>query len=513
MSKFNGADARTARRVGSGFIATKAHKTGVGHEGTVAPDRKAKSELFLAAVSSLVEDTFYESAAAQGSRIGKIVKSVAVSDPEWIVRFVGWLRNGVGLRSVAVQVAVLSVKARLDAKASGFNRDIIAACMARADEPGEVVAAWHALAGRTLPMAVKRGINDGIARLWNERSYLRYKGGSGGFSMADVMALTHPAPKSDADAALFAVMMNDAYGRDGDLSGLPVLAAYKRYMAMDRDAQRDAVLSDPAFVRSAGLSWESVAGTIGLDETVWEALIPNMGYMALLRNLRNFTEAGVSDKVLNEVAARIADPDEVAKSKQMPMRFLSAYRNSHMRFHWPLEQAINASLANVPALHGKSLILCDASGSMWWGISDKSALNRIDSASVFAAALALRSESPTLVRFGTESVEIPVTSNDTVLGLVKKLAVEMGGTNTREAVQKHFKGHDRVVCLTDEQSYGGDPTTAVPAEVPFYTWNLVGYKYGHGATGPNRVTFGGLTDASASVIGLIEAGKNADWPF
>ncbi len=74
-----------------------------------------------------------------------------------------------------------------------------------------------------------------------------------------------------------------------------------------------------------------------------------MGYMALLRNLRNFDEAGVSDAVAGRVAERLADPAQVAKSRQLPMRFLSAYRAApSLRWAWALEQAIAHALANVP---------------------------------------------------------------------------------------------------------------------------------------------------------------------
>ena len=63
-----------------------------------------------------------------------------------------------------------------------------------------------------------------------------------------------------------------------------------------------------------------------------------MGYMALLRNLRNFDQAGVSDEVAATVAAQLADPDEVARSRQLPMRFLSAYRAApSLRWAYALE--------------------------------------------------------------------------------------------------------------------------------------------------------------------------------
>ena len=48
--------------------------------------------------------------------------------------------------------------------------------------------------------------------------------------------------------------------------------------------------------------------------------------MALLRNLRNILQADVSAGHVDHLCIRLADPDQVAKSKQLPFRFLSAYR-------------------------------------------------------------------------------------------------------------------------------------------------------------------------------------------
>ncbi|MFN2539289.1 MAG: TROVE domain-containing protein, partial [Mycobacteriales bacterium] len=63
-------------------------------------------------------------------------------------------------------------------------------------------------------------------------------------------------------------------------------------------------------------------------------------------------------------------------------------------------------------------------------------------------------------------------------------------------------------------SAGADPTAQVPAHVPVYTFNLAGYRFGHGPSGAgNRYTFGGLTDQAFAAIPLLESGRDADWPF
>ena len=91
-----------------------------------------------------------------------------------------------------------------------------------------------------------------------------------------------------------------------------------------------------------------------------------------------------------------------------------------------------------------------------------------------------------------------------------------GGTDTALALRQEFKGHDRVVIVTDEQA-GHDyeeVTRAVPAEVPMYTWNLAGYQAGHAPSGGrNRHTFGGLTDQAFRMIPLLERGRDARWAW
>jgi hypothetical protein len=94
----------------------------------------------------------------------------------------------------------------------------------------------------------------------------------------------------------------------------------------------------------------------------------------------------------------------------------------------------------------------------------------------------------------------------------------LGGTNTAAAIRAHYNRHDRVVIVTDEQGWSGwageDPARAVPDRVPVYTWNLVGYRYGHGPSGTGtRHTFAGLSDAAFAMVPLVESGRHAAWPF
>lgn len=237
---------------------------------------------------------------------------------------------------------------------------------------------------------------------------------------------------------------------------LPVLTAHRDLMALRPAKRRKVVTGSGGAERlaDAGMTWEALAGWLQgpMDRAAWEAVIPSMGAMALVRNLRNFDQAGVSDEVAARVAAKISDPAEVARSRQFPFRYLAAYRHApSLRWAYPLEQALGHSLANVPALGGRTLVLVDRSGSMFFSrLSERSELTRADAAAVFGSALALRAADADLVEFGTSSKRVKYRKGESVLKILDRFG-DLGGTDTTEAVRRHYKKHDRVLIVTDEQ--------------------------------------------------------------
>lgn len=285
------------------------------------------------------------------------------------------------------------------------------------------------------------------------------------------------------------------------------------------------------------MTWEdalSLAGQVGVDKRdVWEAMIPSMGIMALLRNLRNFDQTGVRDKVAVEVIERLTDPEQIASSRQFPFRFLAAYRatGNSLRWAWPLEQALNHSLVNVPALKGRTLILVDRSPSMFPGYynAGKSDISRADQAAVFGSALALRAEDATLVEFGGTSRVVTYKPGTSVLKLVDSFG-QIAYTNIPNAVKQHYKNHDRVIIITDEQTrpgclspvYGwgirgtGEVTidSLIPKNVPVFIWNFEGYEAAAMPSGSEaRFHLGGLTDKAFRLIPMLESGANGRWPW
>lgn len=521
MAKFNTTSVTPAK--GAGFIQSETVASGTTYEGAPGFAREAKGELFLLAVSNFYgEGSFYENADERDNRFVSLSREVAVKDPDWFSRFVVWLRGDGNIRSASLVAALEGADALREAGVSG-GRQIVASVLQRADEPGEALAYWIANHGRRIPQPVKRGIADAVVATYNEYSLAKYDSKARGFRFGDVIDLVHPTPRGGAQSALFKYALDRR--RDAKVevpAELSRLQARTDFLSLSKAELRSLVDSGEAQARisEAGLTWEALSGAIegGMDAKAWEAVIPSMGYMALLRNLRNFEQASVSKPVLKSVANRLSDPAEVEKSRQLPMRFLSAYRatQNSLVFGHALEEALDASLKNVPSLSGRTLILVDRSGSMFYSYSQKSELNYADTAAVFGTALAIRAKDATLVQFGSTSEEVRFGKSDSVLPSLAKFK-SLGGTDTAQALRDHLNGHDRVIILTDEQTWGGyygqNPTSVVPSNVPVYTWNLAGYKYGHSADTKNRYTFGGLTDAAFRTVELIERGVDGDWPF
>lgn len=224
MARFNTRTATVARR---SPVVTTGVPAGVTHEGAPGYARDAKSELFLLAVAIMLgEGSFYEGAAERDARYETLVARVAVEDPQWMARFVRWLRKDANRRSAAVVAALQTAKAMVEAGLPG-SRQIVDSALQRADEPGEALAWWMSRYGRAMPKPVKRGIADAARRLYTPFALLRYGTATKGFRFGDVLDLTHPAPATPDQGDLFAWALHRRHNRDQAVpASLPMLSAH-----------------------------------------------------------------------------------------------------------------------------------------------------------------------------------------------------------------------------------------------------------------------------------------------
>jgi hypothetical protein len=518
MAKFSGTAPIRVPAQGPIRVAEQVAPTYEGGDGRL---RDAQSELFLLAVTNMVgEATFYEASADRDKRYRDLIADVVRTDSDWLRRFVPFLRDTMQMRSASTVMAAEYVYA------GGPNgRSVVSSALQRADEPAEILGYWHATHGRKLPAALKRGIADACQRLYTERASLRYDGQDKAIRFGDVIDLVHPVPSAGWQSELFRYLLDKRHKRADPRigEGLRTIPLDLALMGLPEDQRRSALRDGR--VAAAGWSWERLAGWLpgGMDAEAWASVVPQMGYMALLRNLRNFEAKGIPEDLKDRIIGRLSDPDEVAKSRQFPYRFYSAYKANAGNLTWgrALERALDHSVKNIPAFDGRTLILVDLSGSMTSAVSAKSQMARYEIGALFGAALWKKGGSyqADLVCFGQGSARLDIAPGSSVLKVTEFITnLQRSGqlghaTFIQQAVQAHYDGHKRVVIFTDEQ--GHDNKAGSLANVPqLHVFNLAGYRVAmapHGQAGVH--SYGGFTDATFRLMPLLEMGREQGWPF
>ena len=505
-------NSKTKTNTTNGVLKTETGAATFNHEGGIAYVRDNKSELFVTAVSSLNEDTFYEKADERAKRLESLV--VAVNDPDWVLPFVKYLRTDAGLRTVPLMIAVMAAK-----HYKSNRRQIINAAIGRLDEAPQVIAFWHKLYGKSIPSAVKRGVNDALKRLLNEKSYLKWRGKTGDVTLRDVINLTHPN-----NIPLAGLIIDEAYKNNKvDINDFKIIKARKEFLELPNKEAKIEALLNTNVIRNAALTHEVVASAIGkIPAQVWEVLVPNMGLHAIRMNLRNIEESGPSKKLVQLINDKLQNKEDILASNQLPLGYFTAYKNAGLKFAAALQEGLSITLENIQKLPGKTVILVDKSGSMGDMISYNSTVTLQETANVFAAALALKSENVILYAYDFSLQRVNVDTKD-LMRLADKLPSSSGGTYTHDCVTQAYEENEdatRFIVITDEQasSYWRDAPNAdvfssVPNSIPCYTWNLGGYATAHTNSEKKRYTFAGLNDKAFGNIEALEAGHRESWPW
>jgi hypothetical protein len=541
--------------------------TATGGTGYLVAD--ARSELLdLGAVLYAGEVTFHESAVYRNDRFTNLTEQVAASDPQWIYDFLVWLRKDGNIKTAPIMGAVHAVHARLQAKSpnsDGWNRKIIADVPNRLSDVKEIAAYWTSKFG-SMPMCVKRGLSDATSRLMNEYSYLKYGiQANDSWTIPDIIEMCHAKPSVSiasydveddmteddylamlnaamSKSSLYAYSLADRHGNlmwDGDrpytlkeerkfyFDGLNMLQANRKLRRDFLDNPR--VLLNSSSLKAAGVTWNNVLSLAGdrlPKKDLWESLIfaKNIPIGAMIKNLRNMEQAGISREAMKMVCDYISNPAVIAKSHLMPYEIYAAIKNTQS-VHWSsaLEDALTYSTGNVPELPGRTLILVDASGSMFGTrLSANSTMERVEASAVFAAALALKNAGRVDVyTFSDFTKRVNVDKGMSMTTLVKRIMdtakTQGSGTRTVDAVRETFGGHDRVVIITDEQSFRSNYGTVaqqVRDETYMYSFDVSGHRTSDIPSGKNRKhQLFGLTDGSFKMIRLLERGSNVGWPW
>ncbi|GAB3573734.1 TROVE domain-containing protein [Hymenobacter daeguensis] len=328
----------------------------VNHEGAPAFTLTPQVELYAAVATAALSDQFYETA---DTRLARLRDLVAKNDPVFVAQLAVYARESLNLRSVPLVLAV--ELARLHRGDSLVSR-LVARVVQRPDEITELLAFYAQANGRRGTKVLNRlskQLQKGLALSFNrfDGYQLAKYDRAGAVRLRDALFLVHPNAKDAAQQALFDQLVRGElptpYTWETELS-----AVGQGTYATGADRQ--------TAVRQ---TWETLVGS------------GKLGYMALLRNLRNILEANVSAATMEKVCDTLADRFAVARSKQLPFRFLAAYRevkalpSGHVAgVLAALETAMAHSAVNLRGFgpDTRVVLACDVSGSMQQPISARS---------------------------------------------------------------------------------------------------------------------------------------------
>jgi 60 kDa SS-A/Ro ribonucleoprotein len=403
------------------------------HEGEPACHVGVLAQLRRSVLSCLLwESEFYE----DGEEIGKrIADLIAQCLPEDVAALAIEAREQMHLRHVPLLLLRELARHPLIKDRPQLLSKTMGKVLQRADEPAEFLALYWKDKKQPLSKQVKRGLAWSMRR-FGEYELAKYNRDSE-ITPRDVLFLSHAKPKDEAQAALW------------------------KKLAANELATPD--------------TWE-VQLSAGADKKeTFERLIreKKLGYLALIRNLRNMEQAGVDVELVRQaILARKGGAD-----KLLPFRYIAAARHAK-RFEPQLDTAMQAALAELPKLTGTTIVLVDNSGSMSARLSRKSDMTRADAAAGVAIVALGVCESVRVFAFSDDCVEVPPRTGMALRDAIHT-ATRMGSTQLGAAIKKVSDlSHDRLIVVTDEQSADRVPESTGLGYVINVASNRNGVGYG-----------------------------------
>jgi 60 kDa SS-A/Ro ribonucleoprotein len=270
-------------------------------------------------------------------------------------------------------------------------------------------------------------------------------------SLADVVKMVHPKPAEAWREAFFAWLI----GKPFDEAKLPPIT--REFVAYVRD--RSQPVPDVPFQMLTALE---------LSAEDWARIAKQGSWQMVRMNLNTFARHGVFaiPTVAKQVAAKLRDPEAIAKARAFPYQLLVAYRMASdsvpYKIREALHDALEHSLVNVPALEGKVVVCPDVSGSMSSAVtgsrgSATSQVRCIDVAALVAAALLRKNPDARVLPFENNVVGLKLDARDTVMTNAEKLAsIGGGGTNCSAPLaqlNREKARADLVVFVSDNESW------------------------------------------------------------
>jgi 60 kDa SS-A/Ro ribonucleoprotein len=395
------------------------------HEGAPARHISPEMQLRRSVLACLLwEDQFYEEGVEIAGRIKELVPQV---NADAVAALAIQAREQMKLR----HAPLLLVREMARHKTHRvLVADTLARAIQRADELAEFVAIYWKDGRVPLSGQVKKGLAAAFPK-FDEYGLAKYNR-DGPIKLRDVLFLCHAKPRDEAQAAVWKRLVEDA-------------------------------LATPD-------TWE-VALSSGADKrSAWERLLSErkLGALALLRNLRNMCEAGVSEELV------LGALRSMKTERVLPFRFIAAARYAP-QWEEALEQAMFRAVSAQEKLTGKTVLLVDVSGSMIAPLSRRSEMLRTDAAYGLAILLREICDDVTVYSFSDYDKRIAARR-----GFALRDAIDASqphnGTYLGKALEAIREDYERIIVITDEQAHDRVPN---PRGLG-YVINVASYKNGVG---------------------------------
>lgn len=221
-------------------------------------------------------------------------------------------------------------------------------------------------------------------------------------------------------------------------------------------------------------TWESMRSA----GKSWEDCIEVMGHMALLRNLRNFEKNSVKPELYLDKLLSTAK-----NAKQLPFRYFSAYQNishNNPKILDTLENCMEISLSNVPKFSGKSISLCDNSGSACGTFTSSYGSVRVNEIANLSGIITGKNSDEGYVGVFGDRLDIqPIRKRSSIfetLTKLNKIGSDIGGGTEngiwiffRDAI-KNKEHYDNIFVYSDMQAGHGGLYGINPSEYRDYSW-------------------------------------------
>ena len=433
-------------------------------------------ELNSAVAATGLSDSFYESG---NERIERIKCLIAKCDASFVAKLAIYARQEMYLRSVPM---VLTVELARTNTGTDLVSRTVEKVVLRADEITELLACYQLANARTgskklnrLSKQLQKGLISSFNK-FDEYQFAKYNRNTE-VKLRDALFLVHPKAKDDSQQALF-----------DKIAAKTLAVPYTWETELSKLGQE---------------KFESQAARETAVKQTWEALIESkkLGYMALMRNLRNILEANVSGAHMRMVCEYLSDEKAVLGSKQLPFRFLSAFREIRplsspfvSAVLQALEDAVMMSAGNIRGFGYETsvVIACDVSASMQKSVSAKSTVQLYDIGLMLAMLMQSRCRNVTSGIFGDKWKTINPAGKNVLanVGEFHRREGEVGySTNGYLVIEDLIRSKrkaDKVMLFTDTQMWNSNNTNdsfpnswkrykAIVPDAKLYLFDLAGY--------------------------------------